>query len=129
MLLPPPPLLSHRTSPIQLMAAVEKAKSRGILIPLTRPASSAQNKIAGSYKETKKLTDNNFSTMIGLGGFRTVFKAEFSDGLVGAMKRMNKVLEQAEDGKEIELLARQYHCHLVALRGFCIAKQERFFVT
>uniref|UniRef100_A0A5B7ATY7 Protein kinase domain-containing protein n=1 Tax=Davidia involucrata TaxID=16924 RepID=A0A5B7ATY7_DAVIN len=82
-----------------------------------------------SYKETKKLTDN-FNTIIGQGGFGTVYKAQFSDGLVVAVKRMDKVSEQAEDEfcREIELLARLHHRHLVALKGFCIEKHERFLM-
>nr|XP_027105959.1 probable receptor-like protein kinase At1g49730 isoform X2 [Coffea arabica] len=80
-----------------------------------------------SYKDTKKAT-NYFSTKIGEGGFGTVYKAEFEGGLVAAVKRMNKISEQAEDEfcREIELLARLHHRHLVALKGFCIEKQERF---
>ncbi|GAB4852981.1 hypothetical protein Ancab_017170 [Ancistrocladus abbreviatus] len=82
-----------------------------------------------SYKETKKATDN-FRTVIGQGGFGTVYRAQFRDGLVVAVKQMNKVSEQAEDEfcREIELLARLHHRHLVALKGFCIEKQERFLM-
>ncbi|XP_023551711.1 probable receptor-like protein kinase At1g49730 isoform X1 [Cucurbita pepo subsp. pepo] len=82
-----------------------------------------------SYKEIKKATDS-FSTTIGQGGYGTVYKAQFSDDLVVAVKRMNKVSEQGEDefGREIELLARLHHRHLVALRGFCVDKHERFLV-
>ncbi|PON82050.1 Serine/threonine protein kinase [Trema orientale] len=82
-----------------------------------------------SYKEIKKATDN-FNTMIGQGGFGTVYKAHFNDGLVAAVKRMNIVSEQGEDEfcREIELLARLHHRHLVALRGFCIDKNERFLM-
>ncbi|XP_042482851.1 probable receptor-like protein kinase At1g49730 isoform X1 [Macadamia integrifolia] len=82
-----------------------------------------------TYKETKKAT-NNFSTVIGRGGFGTVYKAQFADGFVAAVKRMNKVSEQGEDDfcREMELLARLHHRHLVALRGFCIEKHERFLM-
>lgn len=82
-----------------------------------------------SYKGTKKAT-NNFSTIIGQGGFGTVYKAEFKDGSVVAVKRMNKVSEQAEDEfcREIELLARLHHRHLVALRGFCTERHERLLM-
>ncbi|KAI8532804.1 hypothetical protein RHMOL_Rhmol11G0243000 [Rhododendron molle] len=82
-----------------------------------------------THKEMRKAT-NNFYTVIGQGGFGTVFKAQFSDGLVVAVKRMDKVSEQAEDEfcREIELLARLHHRHLVALRGFCVARHERFLV-
>ncbi|PRQ23119.1 putative protein kinase RLK-Pelle-URK-1 family [Rosa chinensis] len=82
-----------------------------------------------SYKEIKKATDN-FNTTIGQGGFGTVYKAHFSDGLVAAVKRMNKVSEQGEHEfcREIVLLARLHHRHLVSLRGFCIEKHERFLM-
>lgn len=82
-----------------------------------------------TYKETKKATEN-FNTIIGRGGFGTVYKAQFKDGLVAAVKRMNKVSEQgdAEFCREIELLAKLHHRHLVALRGFCIERHERFLM-
>lgn len=82
-----------------------------------------------SYKETKRAT-GNFTTLIGQGGFGTVYKAEFNDGLISAVKKMDKVSEQAveEFCKEIELLARLHHRHLVALKGFCIEKHERFLM-
>ncbi|KAG2569969.1 probable receptor-like protein kinase At1g49730 [Panicum virgatum] len=82
-----------------------------------------------SYKETTKATDN-FSTVIGKGGFGTVFKAQFSDASVAAVKRMDKVSRQAEEEfcREMELLARLHHRHLVTLKGFCIEKKERFLV-
>ncbi|KAE9613609.1 putative protein kinase RLK-Pelle-LRR-VIII-1 family [Lupinus albus] len=80
-----------------------------------------------SYKEIKKATED-FSTIIGQGGFGTVYKAHFSDGLVAAVKQMNSVSEQVDEEfcREIELLARLHHRHLVSLRGFCIKKHERY---
>ncbi|KAL3614220.1 hypothetical protein CASFOL_042294 [Castilleja foliolosa] len=82
-----------------------------------------------SYKETKKAT-NDFCTVIGQGGFGIVYKAEFRDGLVAAVKRMTKVSEQADVDfcRELELLARLHHRHLVALRGFCMERRERFLM-
>lgn len=79
-----------------------------------------------SYKETKKAT-NNFSTIIGQGGFGVVYKAEFPDGLIAAVKKMSKVSQQAEQEfcRELELLARLHHRHLVDLRGFSIERNER----
>ncbi|XP_078434770.1 putative receptor-like protein kinase At1g49730 [Wolffia australiana] len=82
-----------------------------------------------SYKETKRAT-NNFESVIGEGGFGTVYRAEFGDGIRVAVKRMNKLSEQGENEFccEIELLGRLHHRHLVALRGYCIKKQERFLM-
>ncbi|KAL4555778.1 hypothetical protein LXL04_038406 [Taraxacum kok-saghyz] len=82
-----------------------------------------------SYKDTKRAT-GNFTTLIGQGGFGTVYKAQFSDGLILAVKRMDRVSQQAveEFCKEIELLARLHHRHLVSLKGFCVEKHERFLM-
>ncbi|KAL2629799.1 hypothetical protein R1flu_014485 [Riccia fluitans] len=80
-------------------------------------------------REVKKAT-NEFSTIIGRGGFGTIYKARFKDGLVAAVKRMNKSSVQAESdfAREMELLGRLHHRHLVALRGFCAEKRERILV-
>ncbi|KAK1310018.1 putative receptor-like protein kinase [Acorus calamus] len=82
-----------------------------------------------SYKETKKATCN-FCTIIGRGGFGTVYKGQFSNGFVAAVKRMDKVSEQGvEDfSREMELLGRLHHRHLVSLRGYCVAKNDRFLM-
>jgi len=79
-----------------------------------------------SYKEIKKAT-GNFSTVIGKGGFGTVYKAQFDDGSLAAVKRMDKVSKQGEEDfcREMELLARLHHRHLVAQKGFCVEKNER----
>ncbi|MQL89823.1 hypothetical protein Taro_022406, partial [Colocasia esculenta] len=82
-----------------------------------------------NYWETKKAT-NNFRLVIGDGGFGTLYKAEFSNGLVVAVKKINNVSEQGKDDfcREMELLGRLHHRHLVALKGFCIEKHERFLM-
>ncbi|KAH9307350.1 hypothetical protein KI387_035261, partial [Taxus chinensis] len=82
-----------------------------------------------SYKEVQRAT-NDFHTCIGKGGFGTVYKAQFENGFVAAVKRMNKISQQGEDEfcKEMELLGRLHHRHLVTLKGFCAEQQERFLV-
>eukprot|EP00249_Psilotum_nudum_P002667 c15790_g1_i2 orf=97-1515(-) len=81
------------------------------------------------YKEILKAT-GDFSTIIGRGGFGTVYKARFQDGLVAAVKRMNSVSRQSEREfcKEMEFLGRLHHRHLVNLKGFCMEKHERFLI-
>ena len=42
------------------------------------------------YNDTKRET-NNFRTLIGQGGFGSVYKAQFNDGLILAVKRMESL--------------------------------------
>lgn len=79
------------------------------------------------FSEIQRATDN-FSTIIGRGGFGTVYKARFQDGLVAAVKRMKKGTSQGEQDfcKEMQLLGRLHHRHLVTLRGYCAERHERY---
>ncbi|XP_008781474.2 probable receptor-like protein kinase At1g49730 isoform X1 [Phoenix dactylifera] len=82
-----------------------------------------------SYKETRKAT-GNFSTIIGRGVFGIIYKAQYDDGSIFAVKRINNISEQGEVEfcREMELLGRLHHRHLVALKGFCFARCERFLM-
>ena len=79
-----------------------------------------------TYTEIQKSTDD-FSSVIGKGGFGTVYKARFEDGSAAAIKRMSRVSRQREKEfcREMEFLGRLHHRHLVTLRGFCITRTER----
>ncbi|KAJ8763429.1 hypothetical protein K2173_002312 [Erythroxylum novogranatense] len=125
-------LIRRKSRELQDSENMDKTSSNAFSRP--RPIKKYQEGPASmfrkfSYKEIRKATDN-FNTIIGQGGFGTVYKAQLTDGSVVAAKRMNKVSEQGEDEfcKEIELLARLHHRHLVSLRGFCIERHERFLI-
>ncbi|KAJ7946063.1 Receptor-like protein kinase [Quillaja saponaria] len=125
-------LIRQKSRELEESDSFDKISSKAFHPPLTiwkfwKGPSSMFQKF--NYREIKKATDN-FKTIIGQGGFGTVYKAHFSDDLVAAVKRMNKVSEQGngEFCRQIELLARLHHRHLVALRGFCIKNHERFLM-
>jgi serine/threonine protein kinase len=81
------------------------------------------------YAEIKRATDD-LSSVIGKGGFGTVYKARFGDGSAAAVKRMAHASRQRDNQfcREMEFLGRLHHRHLVTLRGFCITRTERYTI-
>lgn len=105
------------------------------------PTSSRQNDVqvveAGNMVISIQLlrdVTNNFSqdSILGRGGFGTVYKGELHDGTQIAVKRMESV-GVAEKGltefmSEINVLTKVRHRHLVALLGYCLDGNERLLV-
>lgn len=87
-----------------------------------------------SYAELKAAT-NNFSNIIGRGGFGDVYRGELPDHRVVAVKRL-KNITAAEEKKgefrefwaEVTIIARMHHLNLVRLWGFCAEKGHRILV-
>lgn len=77
---------------------------------------------------------NNFSeeNVLGRGGFGTVYKGQFEDGTVYAVKRMESGVMGAkglaEFKSEIDVLNKVRHRHLVSLNGYCLDGNERILV-
>ncbi|KAL3694750.1 hypothetical protein R1sor_008401 [Riccia sorocarpa] len=73
------------------------------------------------YEEIKAATDN-FSNLIGSGGFGSVYKGIMPDGTMVAVKRL-KAGGQDGEGEfvnEVEVINRVRHRNLVRLRGCCV---------
>ncbi|KAG9444412.1 hypothetical protein H6P81_015752 [Aristolochia fimbriata] len=86
-----------------------------------------------SLQVLRKVTDNFAShNELGRGGFGTVYKGEFEDGTLIAVKRMescvitNKALDEFQS--EIAVLSKVRHRHLVSLLGYSIEGNERLLV-
>ncbi|XP_068662428.1 receptor protein kinase TMK1-like [Aristolochia californica] len=86
-----------------------------------------------SVQVLRKVTDNFAShNELGRGGFGTVYKGEFEDGTLIAVKRMescvitNKALDEFQS--EIAVLSKVRHRHLVSLLGYSIEGNERLLV-
>lgn len=82
-----------------------------------------------SYSEMRRAT-RNFSTTLGGNDNGTIFKGQLSNGSVVAIRRIESTAKQGqlEFCKEMELLGRLHHRHLVGLKGFCLTRFERFQV-
>ncbi|OWM84233.1 receptor-like kinase TMK4 [Punica granatum] len=81
----------------------------------------------------RQVTNNFFpGNIIGRGGFGTVYRGVFEDGMEIAVKRMESSAMSDkgihEFQAEISVLTQVRHRHLVALLGFCINGNERLLV-
>ncbi|XP_014494346.1 receptor-like serine/threonine-protein kinase NCRK [Vigna radiata var. radiata] len=76
-----------------------------------------------SLAELENATENfSSSNLIGLGGSSYVYHGRLKDGSDVAVKRLKDQGGPEADSaffKEIELLSRLHHCHLVPLLGYC----------
>eukprot|EP00897_Mesotaenium_endlicherianum_P004888 jgi/Mesen1/4427/ME000225S03409 len=88
-----------------------------------------QNVTAFGLSDLKRAT-KKFNQIIGKGGYGTVYKATLKDGTIVAVKRLDQVSKQGdvEFIREVELLSRLHHRHLVNLVGFCAEGGERILV-
>ncbi|CAM0904638.1 unnamed protein product [Alopecurus aequalis] len=82
-----------------------------------------------SYSEMRRAT-KNFGTRLGGNDNGTIFKGQLSNGSVVAIRRIetSPKVGQLEFCKEMELLGRLHHRHLVGLKGYCLTRIERFQV-
>lgn len=80
-------------------------------------------------KELKSAT-KNFSKFLGKGGYGSVYRADFPNGTSLAAKKLDGLSKQGdvEFIREVELLSRLHHRHLVDLVGFCAERNERILV-
>ncbi|KAH7365319.1 hypothetical protein KP509_18G020700 [Ceratopteris richardii] len=78
-----------------------------------------------SYKEVEVAT-NNFTTILGQGGFGPVYKGWLDDGRVVAIKVSSNISLQGskEFLNEIDLLSRVHHKCLVRLLGYCNEEKQ-----
>ncbi|XP_042500207.1 G-type lectin S-receptor-like serine/threonine-protein kinase At1g34300 [Macadamia integrifolia] len=81
-----------------------------------------------SHAELKTAT-NNFSNVIGHGGFGVVYKGELPDHRIVAVKCLKDVAGgEAEFWAEVTIIARMHHLNLVRMWGFCAEKGQRMLV-
>ncbi|KAK2445937.1 Protein kinase superfamily protein [Trifolium repens] len=83
------------------------------------------------YKQIEKST-NNFeeNNILGVGGFGCVYKAQFDENLVVAVKKLHCQTQYAETEfeNELELLSKIQHPNIISLLGCSINGEMRFIV-
>ncbi|KAI9071319.1 hypothetical protein K1719_046718 [Acacia pycnantha] len=79
---------------------------------------------------TLMLATNNYSNMLGSGGFGSVYKGTFSDGTIVAVKVLNGSSNKIEEQfmAEVGTIGRVHHFNLLRLFGFCIEGNIRALV-
>ncbi|XP_065850891.1 G-type lectin S-receptor-like serine/threonine-protein kinase SD2-5 [Euphorbia lathyris] len=81
-----------------------------------------------SHEELKALTDN-FSKMLGEGGFGSVFEGTLADGTKIAVKRLNGIGPMKKSFlAEVESIGSIHHVNLARLLGFCVDKSNMLLV-
>ncbi|XP_020258652.1 G-type lectin S-receptor-like serine/threonine-protein kinase At5g35370 [Asparagus officinalis] len=77
-----------------------------------------------------ELATNAFQTLIGSGGFGSVYKGELPDGSLIAVKKITNIGLQGkrEFCTEIAVIGNIHHVNLVKLRGFCVQGSNRMLV-
>ncbi|WCJ32767.1 S-locus lectin protein kinase family protein [Euphorbia peplus] len=81
-----------------------------------------------SYIELKKATQN-FEEEIGRGAAGIIYKAEFNDGRVAAIKRLHNAEQgEAEFLAELSTIGKLHHMNLIEMWGYCAEGKHRVLV-
>ncbi|TXG56256.1 hypothetical protein EZV62_017569 [Acer yangbiense] len=85
-----------------------------------------------TFKELRAATNHfNSKNILGRGGFGIVYKGNFSDGTVVAVKRLkdyNIAGGEVQFQTEVETISLAVHRNLLRLCGFCTTENERLLV-
>ncbi|XP_031117291.1 G-type lectin S-receptor-like serine/threonine-protein kinase At5g24080 isoform X1 [Ipomoea triloba] len=85
--------------------------------------------ISFAYRDLQCRT-NNFSHLLGTGGFGSVFRGSLGDGTLIAVKKLDKVLPHGEKEfiTEVNTIGSMHHVNLVRLCGYCSEGTRRLLV-
>ncbi|KAM5553825.1 hypothetical protein ABKV19_025847 [Rosa sericea] len=78
-----------------------------------------------------RIATNNFTNLLGSGGFGSVYKGRFRNGTLVAVKVLSGTSDKRSDEQfmaEVSTLGRIHHFNLVRLYGFCFERQLRALV-
>ncbi|KAL6888409.1 hypothetical protein ACP4OV_009435 [Aristida adscensionis] len=93
----------------------------------SKKAAAAMMDYAALEAATGKFSESN---VLGVGGFGSVYRANFDGGVVAAVKKLGGGGQECakEFENELDVLGRIRHPNIVSLLGFCIHEENRFIV-
>ncbi|XP_068644795.1 G-type lectin S-receptor-like serine/threonine-protein kinase At5g24080 [Aristolochia californica] len=82
-----------------------------------------------AYRDLQIAT-SNFSQLLGVGGFGSVYKGSLLDGTLVAVKKLERILPHGEKEfvTEVTTIGSMHHMNLVRLCGFCSERTHRLLV-
>ncbi|KAF3487136.1 hypothetical protein F2Q69_00056444 [Brassica cretica] len=85
--------------------------------------------VSFTYRDLQNAT-NNFSQLLGSGGFGTVYKGSVAGETLVAVKRLDRVLSHGEREfiTEVNTIGSMHHMNLVRLCGYCSEDSHRLLV-
>ncbi|KAF8089979.1 hypothetical protein N665_0493s0034 [Sinapis alba] len=85
--------------------------------------------VSFTYRDLQNAT-NNFSELLGSGGFGTVYKGRVAGETLVAVKRLDRVLSHGEREfiTEVNTIGSMHHMNLVRLCGYCSEDSHRLLV-
>ncbi|XP_023541335.1 G-type lectin S-receptor-like serine/threonine-protein kinase At5g24080 [Cucurbita pepo subsp. pepo] len=77
-----------------------------------------------------QIRTNNFSELLGTGGFGSVYKGSLGDGTLVAVKKLDRVFPHGEKEfiTEVNTIGSMHHMNLVRLCGYCSEGSHRLLV-
>ncbi|XP_008439315.1 G-type lectin S-receptor-like serine/threonine-protein kinase At5g24080 isoform X2 [Cucumis melo] len=105
-----------------------KVKSNGSIPEANGPGGGGDS--SGSEKEKATVRTNNFSEVLGTGGFGSVYKGSLGDGTLVAVKKLDRVFPHGEKEfiTEVNTIGSMHHMNLVRLCGYCSEGSHRLLV-
>ncbi|KAG9141692.1 hypothetical protein Leryth_025340 [Lithospermum erythrorhizon] len=85
--------------------------------------------VSFNYRDLQSKT-NNFSQLLGTGGFGRVYKGALGDGTLIAVKKLDRILPHGEREfiTEVKTIGSMHHMNLVRLCGYCSEGSHRLLV-
>ncbi|KAF5800507.1 putative protein kinase RLK-Pelle-SD-2b family [Helianthus annuus] len=104
-------------------------KRRGLKRALNSSLIVSGAPVSYNFRDLQNST-NQFSELLGTGGFGSVYKGSLADGTLIAVKKLDRILPHGERefATEVNTIGSMHHMNLVRLFGYCSEGAQRLLV-